>query len=165
MSTADSERVDLVKLAKAQRQLLYAIGAVAVLVVAQIFVAVNIADEALARLSLLALLGLQLAAAGVSIALTAKMSRAASVGWGSTACICAAQLIPFLNIVLLAGLNARVLTLLSQRRVKVGLMGVPRTEMLKLIEGTCVCGYDLRGLGCPVCPECGSPIAAAGRTV
>ena len=37
-----------------------------------------------------------------------------------------------------------------------GLMGVSGAEMLKLRVGCCLgCGYDLRGLPSPICPECG----------
>lgn len=163
MSTGNAERVDLVKLAKAQQQLLHAIGLVFLLLVAQIAAMAWVEERSLARWAFLGLTAMQLAMSLATISLAVRMSRAAAVGWGMTASLCVALLVPFLNIMMLAVLNSRVLSLLGQRRVKIGLMGVPRDELRKLVEGTCVCGYDLRGLERPVCPECGSPIAAAGE--
>ena len=42
------------------------------------------------------------------------------------------------------------------RGIRVGWFGVPKSEFPKFLEAHCHgCGYDLRGLGGYVCPECG----------
>lgn len=75
----------------------------------------------------------------------------------AVACIC--MIVPFVAIVMILSINGTAISLLRRTGVRVGLLGVPASEMVKLYEGWCSrCGYDLRGLQVDRCPECGMMI-------
>jgi hypothetical protein len=64
--------------------------------------------------------------------------------------------VPIGGLVVLAYLIGRAAELLRQGGIQAGFFGIGRGDMSRLLEGACKeCGYDLRGLDVPVCPECG----------
>lgn len=161
-SGAGGRRVNLVKLAESQRHLLYAFGAYVLLVLLpQVFLASAALPPAAARAILIATM---LGAAATAIAIVVLTSRMA-IAYGHHVIVGVlvgvALVIPCAGFLLLVLLNGRVTATLQRASVKVGLLGVNAREMDKLRIGICGgCGYDLRGLGSAVCPECGRMVRA-----
>lgn len=72
-------------------------------------------------------------------------------------CIC--MIIPFVALVMILSINGTAISLLRRTGVRVGLLGVPEPEMVKLYKGWCSrCGYYLHGLRIDRCPERGMMI-------
>ena len=65
--------------------------------------------------------------------------------------------IPLAGIIVLLVINSKVNSRLKTTGVRIGLLGVSRSEYPKLMSGHCVqCGYDRVGLEVKqLCPECG----------
>lgn len=71
------------------------------------------------------------------------------------------MLLPLIGFILLVLTNQRATRILRQNGAKVGFMGVSKEGINKLLLGACTgCGYDIRGLQSPQCPECGKAIEA-----
>ncbi|MFG0246787.1 MAG: hypothetical protein ACF8MF_12140 [Phycisphaerales bacterium JB052] len=77
--------------------------------------------------------------------------------------------VPLLSLIILLVINGKANTMLKQTGVKIGLMGVSKSEYPKLMPGHCrFCGYNREGLDPDAaCPECGNtshpPQARVGR--
>lgn len=74
------------------------------------------------------------------------------------------MLIPLVGPLVLLVVNTNATALLQKNGVTVGFFGVTKDQMRKLVLGACpACGYDIRGLPAPKCPECGTPLAAEAK--
>jgi uncharacterized membrane protein len=162
----NGKRVYLVKVARAQRVLIYL-----VLGVALCYLGAIMSLSTLARSSgwntMMILTTLVLAAAALAICgivQTVRLATAAGESVVIAALVGVGMLFPIMGAVLLLLINGRATGLLKSNGVSVGLMGVSEAEMRKLIIGACpTCGYDIRGLQSPQCPECGGAIPEVSR--
>lgn len=67
---------------------------------------------------------------------------------------------PVISVLVTLIVNWRATRLLKQHGVRVGLMGVAKDELGRLVQDACPsCGYDVRGLALPICPECGGVLS------
>lgn len=158
------KRIDLVKLAVAQKQLLWCVLARIGLEVGG-FTLMGGGGQALGTAGMIGVgsyLLVSLAIAVVSIVFIARMAIAYGIHPAMGILGGLAIILPCAGLIMLLLLNQRVTTTLKAAGCKVGLMGVSATEMHKLRLGVCPgCGYDLRGLTQSACPECGSAITHA----
>lgn len=158
---AGRKRINLVKLARAQRTLVL-IVLVSLCLYAVRF-AIAFAPPLGANGALVFLIVLLLAHLGVWIAAivcTVRLSLAAGGNVVLAVIGGLLMLVPLLSLVLLLMVNLRATAILKRHGVKVGLLGAGPDEMRKLVEGACAgCGYSLEGLRSEVCPECGTAIA------
>ena len=154
----NGKRIYLVKVANAQRVLIYLVLGMILVNCGGPLAMQSFSGGAPLGLAPFAVLGVvQLAIALCAIVQTVRMSIAA----GSNpiiAGVCGAfMIVPLLGLILLLLANIRASALLRANGVRVGLLGVPPAEMQKLVIGACPsCGYDIRGLLSPQCPECGT---------
>lgn len=96
-----------------------------------------------------------------TVALIARMAMAYGLHPALGVLVGLAAVTPCAGYLILALMNGRVTGTLRGAGVRVGLMGVRAADLNKLRLGVCVaCGYDLRGLSGGVCPECGAARAA-----
>jgi len=156
------QRPDLIRLAKAQRTLLFVIlGDVAAYFGGIFFMAGGIgpAGEVIGGgmflLSVVCWLAATILTVRMAVATGANIILAIIGGL--------LMLMPFFGLMIMSLANMRATSQLRRVGLRVGFMGVTRQEMLKLIEGACRgCGYDMHGLpGGARCPECGQADAAA----
>ncbi len=152
------ERIYLVRVAQTQRVLLLTLLAQILLLIVW-FVAGGLAPRPLRTIAgmvvSLGFLYLSLGAAGSAF----NLVRATGLGTLAALLVCVAAFFPFLGILVLSLINQRAIVLIRTHGARVGFLGVPPSEMIRLVEGACpACGYDLRGLPPSVCPECGTPI-------
>jgi hypothetical protein len=90
------------------------------------------------------------------LVLVVRMARAYGYNWFMSIAGGVLSLMSCLGLLFLVALNQRIISTLKAAGVQVGFMGVSPAEMNKLRTGVCAgCGYDIRGLTMPVCPECG----------
>jgi hypothetical protein len=72
---------------------------------------------------------------------------------------CIALALPITGLVVLLNVNRSATSYLQMGGVRVGLLGVSERELVKLYAGACSnCGYSLRDLQGNLCPECGKPV-------
>ncbi|MFT3686753.1 MAG: hypothetical protein QM783_17835 [Phycisphaerales bacterium] len=72
------------------------------------------------------------------------------------------MLVPIVGPILLVLVNTNATSLLNRNGVPVGFFGVTKQTMRTLVLGACPdCGYDVRGLPQPLCPECGATLPHA----
>lgn len=148
------KRVDLVNVAKAQKFLLY--GILASFSTYVLFVIGGIAAPG-SGLLLLPLLLVYFAAVICIIVGVIRLSRA--VGTNIVMAVIAGILVfvPLFGLLIMLAENRRATKALKEAGVKVGLLGVSKEEMQKLVDGVCrSCGYDMRSLPGRACPECGA---------
>lgn len=145
-------RVNLVRLAKAQRLLLrLVLGMIALYIAAGVFphVFAGVLGGSLFYLLFL-VVGVLIVVQTVRLALASGRNPVMAVFLGI------GMLVPLLGLVLVASTDRRASSILRENGARVGFLGVGETEMLKLTQGYCHgCGYPLVGLVGPVCPECG----------
>jgi hypothetical protein len=95
----------------------------------------------------------------IAVVQTGLMARSTGIGRFMTVVGCLVMLFPIAGLLLMVAVNARATKVLRLAGVRVGLLGVSKDDIGKLVLGACRgCGYDIRGLPSPVCPECGRPI-------
>lgn len=149
------KRVDLVQVAKAQKFLLFGLLTMVVCYALVVGGAAGLGGDA--ALVILPLMLVYLAAIVCVIIGVIRLSKA--VGTHIVLAIIAGILliIPLFGLLIMLRENARATKALKDAGVKVGLLGVSKEEMKKLLLGVCPkCGYDLRSLPGQRCPECGA---------
>jgi hypothetical protein len=151
-------RINLLKLAQAQRALLWAfLGYVLAYFGGQALIGAAAASGGVVGVAVAGAVGAAALAMMVWVIVSVvRMAVAYGVhpAMGVLGGLC--LVIPCAGVLLLAALNMRVTATLQTQGVKVGLLGPPPSEMTKLRLGVCRgCGYDLRGVSAAVCPECG----------
>lgn len=166
---AGGKRINLVKLAQAQRAVIWCILARVVLELSFIGMrtlpgpgGVGAGGPAVAMMPVAIYGFLTL---GVTIVTVVFIVRAASAYGYNTVMAVLGGLVTVLGcigLIVLLLLNQRITTTLQRAGVTVGLMGVGAAELNKLKVGVCSgCGYPLVGLTGGRCPECGTPLAAS----
>lgn len=148
--------LDLVKIAKGQKALLYC-------VLANILALVTLVGLGAANSSILAIFG-NLIYFGMWIAsmvFFARLALATGHHIVTVVIACIAMIIPLVGLLVLLSVNGKASMLLKMGGARVGLLGVSAREMVKLYAGACSnCGYSLRDLTGTLCPECGRPVTA-----
>lgn len=86
-----------------------------------------------------------------------RLARAAGLSNARAALLTVASYLPAVGIFVLLAINQYATHLLKARGVNVGLLGVTKQDLNKLIEGVCDnCGYDMSALPQGTkCPEFG----------
>ena len=144
--------LDLVRIAKRQRELLYCILGNIVASIA--FVALSQGSLTLMIFGNLLYFGM----AVVSMVYFARLALAVGTHPVTVAIACAAMLLPLIGLIVLLVVNGRATLFLRFAGSKVGLLGVSNREMHKLYAGACEnCGYSTENLAGDRCPECGMP--------
>lgn len=157
-------RINLVRLAEAQRGLIWCILARLAFELGSFVFSARGAPAAAAWSSLppIILTIYLIAISGVLIAtLVYVVKMAMAYGYHAILAVLGAiaVVVPCIGLLTLVARNQRVIASLRGANIRVGFMGVSKTEMLKLRLGVCHgCGYDLRGLRAARCPECGQPV-------
>jgi hypothetical protein len=149
-----TKRIGLVEVAKAQRLLIRIVGLVALSLFTTCVV------SALHPYAGAAMLLLQPVFAIVAIVQAIRLARAAGQSLVSVIALGVLMLIPYVGLLALARTNSNATRLLRNHGARVGFLGVSKDEMRHLVRHACPnCGYDIRGLRDPVCPECGGQFA------
>jgi hypothetical protein len=147
----DSKPVNLIRLAAAQKWLIWCVFArlfAEIWLLVSMQSAVGIVHDALAATYILIYI--------FSVVMIARLAAAYGMHPIGGAIIAIPLAAPCIGALALPLLNMHVTATLRKGGARVGLMGVSVAEMNKLLEGACSsCGYDIRGLDSPVCPECG----------
>jgi hypothetical protein len=151
-------RVNLVRLARAQRTLLRLVLAMLALYISMPFIAPVFAGVG-GEVGMI-LYVLVLAALGVCIVVqTVRLSMASGDHPALAVIVGLLMLVPLAGLIVVAIVDRGASRTLKTNGARVGLMGVSAAEMTKLTEGYChKCGYPLAGLTANLCPECGAPI-------
>jgi hypothetical protein len=157
------KRINLVKLARAQRLLLrFVLGAIAIYLGMPF--AINLLMPMIpAPAVILWTMALAVLALGIaSIVQTVRLEVAAGGNVVVAVLVGILMLVPLLGLILVAIINGRATGILRKHGARVGFLGVTKDEMRKLTIGCCpMCGYPTAGLTnptTPICPECGTPI-------
>lgn len=146
--------LDLVKIAKGQKALLYCILA-NILVM---FLFVGLAAGAPAGVAIFGNL-IYFAMWIVSMVFFARLALATGHHIVTVVIACIAMIIPLVGLLVLLSVNGKATQYLKMGGAKVGLLGVSERELVKLYAGACSnCGYSLRDLQGNLCPECGKPV-------
>ncbi len=155
--------VDLQKVARAQRRLLYCIGAMLLLYLFNIYLEVLGGGSSLADLLVAiqscALLMLDI----VGLVLAVQLMAACGMRLLTRIVLVVLLFAPCINLLVLLGINHRATRLLRTAGVRVGLLGARDEDVLRHISSLHCrnCGYLLVGNVSGICPECGTPVADA----
>lgn len=159
----NGRRVYLVRIARIQRTLIWLTlgllgcyaglgGGVAVL--RQLNAPPTAAKALLAGAGTLALM-----VAALGMVQTARLAVAAGKPGGIAFTCALLMLIPAVGPLVLMLVNTSATKILQRCGARVGFLGVSAMQMRALVLGACpTCGYDIRGLPAPVCPECGAAL-------
>lgn len=154
-----SRRVNLVRLARAQRLLLRLVLAMLALYFGFMFLPRLIPYRNVMSIVFPAMLVLFLIVGVLIIVQTVRLAIASGRSPIAAAIAGVFMLVPLVGLLLVASANGRATRLLREHGAKVGFLGVTAGEMLKLTNGYCHgCGYPLEGLAGTVCPECGAAL-------
>jgi hypothetical protein len=157
-----NRRVNLVRLAHAQRRLLRLVLAMVALyplaiVIPSFFPYREVLYFVFPLLGLIALV-----IAVLIILQTVRLAIASGRNPTIAAIAGFLMLVPLLGLILVASADSRASNILRKNGARVGFLGVSESEMLKLTLGYCRnCGYPLAGLTADRCPECGEVRSAA----
>ena len=154
------KRINLVKLARAQRLLLrFVLGAIGIYAGIPFMLGV-LGSYIPAPGAIIAVMGVALLALGIaSIVQTVRLEVAAGGNIVVAVLVGILMLVPLLGLILVAIVNGRATGILRKHGARVGFLGVTKDEMRKLTIGCCpMCGYPTAGLTNPTCPECGTLI-------
>lgn len=146
--------LDLVKIAKRQKALIYCI-------LGYILALVALVGMGFANSPILAIFGYLIYFAIGITSLVCFVRLALAVGHHVVVIViaCLASIIPLVGLLVLLSVNGRASMFLKMGGAKVGLLGVSERELVKLYAGACSnCGYSLRDLQGNLCPECGKPV-------
>ncbi len=152
--------VDLRKLARAQRHLLYCIGLMLLVEAAGAWF--RLAPGPLAVLNpfagMVACSGLLLNL--VALVLAIQLMAACGMGLLVRIVLIVLLFAPCINLLVLLGINHRATKLLRTAGVRVGLLGARDEDVVRHISSLHCrnCGYLLVGNVSGICPECGTPI-------
>jgi hypothetical protein len=157
-------RVNLVKLARAQRLLLQFVLGVVCAYIGFFMVVAFSARVPAPAIFMMVLPVLALVLLIACLVQTVRLEIAAG-GHPVVACLIGLlMLLPFVGLIIAAIVNARATKVLRAYGAVVGFLGVTKDEMYKLTLGCCRrCGYPTAGLQADRCPECGysiEPLAA-----
>jgi len=88
---------------------------------------------------------------------TFRLSAAMKSGYLMPILLIFGIVVPFLGLIMLLLISGQANGIFKASGIKLGLMGVPKSEYPKLIKGNCPgCGYSREGLEpLQTCPECG----------
>ncbi|MBI1190654.1 MAG: hypothetical protein GC200_08265 [Tepidisphaera sp.] len=159
--------ISLMRVALRQRSLQRSVGAYLLTLVVSIGASsAAYPSQAVQQMVAMCAGGALMAAAVWAIVATVRLQTALGRNVVLACIMSIGMLIPIVNILFLASHDGRATKLLKKHGVRVGLLGVPRDELHKLVQGACrKCGYDVRTITGPVCPECGTPLPAAPAAV
>ncbi len=148
---ANDREIDLIAVARRQRELLWLIlfgaGVYLVMIVSAVAVPMVAIGAVLVQLLF------QLAGLVQVIRLSAAMGTPVAL----RVVYIVLMFLPLIGLITLLVINGQANGLLKAAGARVGLMGVPKSEFPKFIRGHCRgCGYDRAGLEMlQACPECG----------
>ena len=160
--TVGGKRLNLVRIAGAQRLLINMFGLLTLVNFAILFsgtVVRGAGSSVQAVFTIFVLLLNLVAVVGVIIA-SARLAKATGSNLFLAIIGGLLTLVPILGLLLLLAANARATRVLKRHGVPVGFLGVSKAQVARLREGACKsCGYDIRGLKAGVCPECGAALS------
>lgn len=143
--------VDLIKVATRQRSLIW-------LILLSILAMVGfIALLSVNTVAGIILGGLLVVFQLLALIQTFRLSAAMKSGYIMPVLLIFGIVIPFLGLIMLLLISGQANGLFKAAGVKIGFMGVPKSEYPKLTKGNCPgCGYSRDGLEpLQTCPECG----------
>ena len=165
-TVVDGRRIYLVKVARAQRVLIYIVLGLIFTNVSGLFVLAGLrgtgSPVSMMMTVLIAMISLTVPLGIAGIVQTIRLALASGTHLGVAIFAGVLLLIPWLGLLIVVIINMYATKLLTNNAVVVGFFGVTAAEMKKLVIGACKsCGYDIRGLPSAQCPECGTPFDAA----
>lgn len=146
--------IDLLKLAKAQRALLWCVlGQIGLMA---LLMSLGAWPQAYAHFGGAFVALLWVAVSITSVVMVVRVALAYGYHPALAVLGALATVVGCIGLLILLLLNQRINTTLKAAGCKIGLLGVSPQEMNKLREGVCSsCGYSLLGVPGGQCPECG----------
>lgn len=143
--------VDLIKVATRQRGLIWLI-LLSILAMLGFFALISVSS-----IAVLIFGGFLIIFQLLALIQTFRLSAAMKSGYILPILLIFGIVIPFLGLIMLLLISGQANGLFKAAGVKIGFMGVPKSEYPKLTKGNCPgCGYSRDGLEpLQTCPECG----------